>query len=160
MQLAVRAYYVCVRGVISTFSWGGNFFLNISMPPDYWKIGKKQHFICSNLTLFIVPFFLFSSFFLFFLFFLFFFFLFSFFFFLGGGGATAPQPPSNDISGMRPAAAAVTDLHGVTSVLPRLHRGNRGDPLQFLVAGIEDGRLCCLGPSCTEATPTIFNSSL
>ena len=29
------------------------------MPPNYWKIGKKQHFICSNLTLFIVPFFVF-----------------------------------------------------------------------------------------------------
>ena len=51
------------------------------------KNWKKQHFICSNLTLFIVPFFIsffFSSFFLFFLFFL------SFFFFLGGDGPPAP----------------------------------------------------------------------
>ena len=40
------------RGVISTFSWGGQIFFYFSMPPDYWKIGKKQHFICSNLTLF------------------------------------------------------------------------------------------------------------
>ena len=66
-----------------------NFFLggqNFLMPPDYWKIGKKQHFICSNLTLFIVPFFL-----------SFFFSFFSFFFpFSFSLGATAPQPPSND----------------------------------------------------------------
>ena len=49
---------------------------------SYWKIAKKQHFICSsNLTLFVIPFFLFS-------FFLFFFFL--LFFFLGGGGPPAP----------------------------------------------------------------------
>ena len=46
------------------------------------KNGKKQHFICSNLTLFIVPFFLFFSFFS--LFFLFFFFL---------GGRRPPSPP-------------------------------------------------------------------
>ena len=58
------------RGVISTFPWGGGIFLYFSMLPDYWKIRKKRHFICSNLT-FIVPFFL-----------SFFFPLFSFFFFL------------------------------------------------------------------------------
>ena len=58
------------------------------------KNWKKQHFICSNLTLFIVPFFLFSLFFSFFLFFLFFY-LFFFFLFPGGGG-DGPQPPSND----------------------------------------------------------------
>ena len=82
-----------VSYVVSTFSWRGQIFLNFSMPPDYWEIGKKQHFICSNLTLFIVPFFLSfflsSSFFLFFLFFL------SFFFFLfpwGGGGRRPPDP--------------------------------------------------------------------
>ena len=61
------------------------------------KNWKKQHFICSYLTLFIVPFFLFSLFFSFlslFSFFLSFFLFFFFFFFLGGGGgATAPQPP-------------------------------------------------------------------
>ena len=65
------------------------------------KNWKKQHFICINLTLFIVPFFLFTLFFSFFLFFLFFsFFLsfFLFFFFLGGGRATASQPFSNDAS--------------------------------------------------------------
>ena len=50
------------------------------------KNWKKQHFICSNLTLFIVPFFL--SFFPFFLFFL--------SFFLFSWGATATQQPSND----------------------------------------------------------------
>ena len=71
-------------------------FFNFLMPPDYGKIGKKQPFICSNLTLFIVLFFL-SLFLLFFIFFLFFFFsfFFSFLFFLGG--ATAPAP-SNDAS--------------------------------------------------------------
>ena len=57
------------------------------MPPDYWKIVKKQHFTCSNLTLFIVPFFLFL-FFLFFSLFSFFFFFFSF-----SLGATAPSSP-------------------------------------------------------------------
>ena len=51
---------------------------------------KKQHFICSNLTLFIVPFFsLFFSFLPLFSFFLFFLF---FSFYLGGGG-DGPQPP-------------------------------------------------------------------
>ena len=54
------------------------------------KNWKKQHFICSNLTLFIVPFNL-SSFFLFFLSF----FLFSF----SLGGGDGPQPPSNDAPG-------------------------------------------------------------
>ena len=93
------------RGVISTFFLGGpKIFLNFSMPPDYWKNWKKQHFICSNLTLFIVPFnlsFFFSPFFLFFFPFLSFFFFsfFSFFFFLGGGGRRPPQPPSNDAPG-------------------------------------------------------------
>ena len=61
----------CSRSVISTFSWGRQKKLNFSIPPDYWKIGKKQHFICSNLTLFIVPFFLAFFFSLFYLFFLF-----------------------------------------------------------------------------------------
>ena len=80
------------------FLGGPKFFLYFSMPPDYWKIGKKQYFICSNLTLFIVPFFLFSRVFLsLFSFFLsdFFFFLFSFS--LGGGGDGLPAPP-NDAS--------------------------------------------------------------
>ena len=51
---------------------------------------KKQHFICSNLILFIVPFFL-SFFFFFSLFSLFF--LFSFF---PLGRRRRPHPPSND----------------------------------------------------------------
>ena len=71
------------------FFLGDNFFFKFSMPPDSGKIWKKQHFICSNLTLFIVPFFL--SFFPFFLFFLFFFLF--FFFFLFPWEATAPSPP-------------------------------------------------------------------
>ena len=55
------------------------------------KNWKKQHFIlCSNLTLFIVPFFL--SFFLFFLFYLFYLFFLSFFFFLGGGRGEGDGP--------------------------------------------------------------------
>ena len=81
------------------FLGGPNFF---PMPPDYWKIGKKQHFVCSNLTLFIVPFFLFSLFFFFlslfsfFSFFFFFFFLFfSFFLFPWGRW---PSAPKNDAS--------------------------------------------------------------
>ena len=74
------------------FLGGANVFF--SMPPDYRKIGKVQHFICSNLTLFIVSFFLsffFSSFLFFYFFFLFFFFLFPW----GGGGDGSPAP-SND----------------------------------------------------------------
>ena len=72
------------RGIISTFSWGGqNFFLFLNAT-GLLKNWKKQHFICSNLTSFIVPFFLFLFFFSFFLFFLFFFLFFLFFFFLGG----------------------------------------------------------------------------
>ena len=51
------------------------------------KNWKKQHFKCSNLTLFIVPFFLFSLFFSFF----FFSFFFSFFFFLGATPPSLPQ---------------------------------------------------------------------
>ena len=75
------------------FFLGGKIFFYSSVPPDYWKIGKKQHFICSNLTLFIVPFFLsfFLSFFLLFFSFLFSSFFLSFFFFLGG--RRPPSPP-------------------------------------------------------------------
>ena len=42
------------RGVISTFSWGPKTFLFLNVPRllENWK---KLHFICSNLTLFIVP---------------------------------------------------------------------------------------------------------
>ena len=69
------------------FLGGPKFIFYFSMPLDYWKIGKKQHYICSNLTLFLVPFFI--SFFSFFLFSL------SFCLFLGGR-ATAPPAPSND----------------------------------------------------------------
>ena len=81
------------RGVISTsFSWGQIFFISQSHR-TIEKLEKKHHYICSNLTLFIVPFFLsFSSLFYFlsFLSFLFSFFLFSF---LWGGGRRPPQPP-------------------------------------------------------------------
>ena len=57
------------------------------------KNWKKQQFICSNLTLFIFPFFLFLLFFSFFFFFFLFSFFFLFFFFLGGGGRRPPSPP-------------------------------------------------------------------
>ena len=68
---------------------GGKIFYLFFNATELLKNWKK-HFICSNLALFIVPFFL-SFFFLFFLFFLSFFIL---FFFLGG--SDGPQPPSND----------------------------------------------------------------
>ena len=77
------------RGVISTFSCGDKKFLILQCNRSIEKL-EKQHFICNNLTLFIVPFFLSFSFFLFFLFCLSFS---SFFFFLGGD---SPLPPSND----------------------------------------------------------------
>ena len=48
-----------LRGVISTFSWGGKFFFKFFNATGLLKNWKKQHFICSNLTSFIVPFFLF-----------------------------------------------------------------------------------------------------
>ena len=73
------------------FLGGPNFFLFFNATGLLLKNWKKQHLICSNLTLFIVPFFLFFSFFSFsFSFFFFSFFL--FFFFLGerGGGPLAP----------------------------------------------------------------------
>ena len=68
-------------GVILNFYWGAKNFFYLSLPPDCWKIGTKKHCIRTNLTLFIVPFFLFSLFFLFFLFFSF------------SLGATSPSPP-------------------------------------------------------------------
>ena len=85
------------KGVISTFSWGvGKFFFHFPMPPDYWKFEKN--FICSNLTLFIVPFFLsfFLSFFSFFPLFSLFSSFFSFFLF--PWGSDGPPAPSNDAS--------------------------------------------------------------
>ena len=92
--------FECVQWRHFNFFLGGpNFFLFFDAT-RLLKNWKKQHFICSNLTLFIVPFFLslfFSSFFSFFSFFSSFSFFFSFFIFLGGGGGgDAPQPPSND----------------------------------------------------------------
>ena len=84
-----------LSSVISTFSWGGqNLFLFFNATGQL-KIWKKQHFICCNLTLFIVPFFLSFFFFIFSSFFLFFFFFFLFFFFLfpWGGGDGPPSPP-------------------------------------------------------------------
>ena len=74
------------------FFLGGQKFFLFFNATGLLKNWKKQHFICSNLTLFIVPFFL--SFFSFFSLFSFFSFFFSFFFFLGGRRPS--QPPSND----------------------------------------------------------------
>ena len=96
------AYYLYSGASFQLFLGGGGgqiFFLFFNST-GLFKNLKKQHFICSNLTLFIVPFFL-SFFFLFFsffsLFFLFFLSFFSFFFFfLGGNGPPAPLP--NDAS--------------------------------------------------------------
>ena len=80
---------VLIRGVISTFSWGQNFFKFFNAT-GLLKNWKKQHFICSNLTLFIVPFFLFSSFFSFFSLFSFFFSFSCFHFPWGVDGPPAP----------------------------------------------------------------------
>ena len=79
------------RGVISTFSCGPNFFLFSHCHRTIEKL-EKQHFICSNFTLFIVLFFLFLFFSLFFLLFLSFFLFFLLFFFLGGWGRRSPSP--------------------------------------------------------------------
>ena len=94
-QLSPVFIIVLGRGVILTFSWGQIFYLffNATWLLKNWN---NKHFICSNLTLFIVPFFLFSLFFSFFS--LFFFFSFS----LGGGGRRPPSPPPpNEASGSR-----------------------------------------------------------
>ena len=63
---------------------GGQIFFKFLNATGLMKNWKKQHFICGNLTLFIVPSFLSFFFFFFFSFFL------SFFFFLFPWGATAP----------------------------------------------------------------------
>ena len=88
------------------FFLGTKFFFKFFNATGLLKNRKKQHFICSNLTLFIVPFFLFSLFFSFLSVFSFFLSFFSFFlsffsFFLfpcGGGGRRLPQPSPNDAS--------------------------------------------------------------
>ena len=83
-----------IQGRHFNFFLGVNIFLYFSMPPDYWKIGKN-----STLYAVIWHYSMFPSFFLsFFSFFSLFSFLFFFFFFFSFslGGATAPQPPSND----------------------------------------------------------------
>ena len=71
------------------FLGGPKFFFIFQCHRTIENLEKKQHFICSNLTLFIVPFF-FSFFFLFFSFFLFFFLFFFFSFPWGGDGPPAP----------------------------------------------------------------------
>ena len=68
---------------------GGPKFFKFFNATGLLKNWKKQHFLCRNFTLFIVPFFLS----IFTLFFLFSFFLSFFLLFLGRGGATAPSPP-------------------------------------------------------------------
>ena len=94
---------IATRGVISTFSWGQIFLKFFNATGLLKNLKKTCSLICSNLTLFIVPFFLsffFFSFLLSFFFFSFFFtFFLSFFFFsfyLGEGRGDSPQPPSND----------------------------------------------------------------
>ena len=89
-----------IQGRHFNFFLGGPIFYLFFNATGLLKNWKKQHFICSNLTLFIVSFFLFSLFSLFFLFLLFFFLFFlffSFFFFLGG---RRPPAPLNDASGV------------------------------------------------------------
>ena len=82
-KLKLFAILVFWTGASFQLFLGGQIFLNFSMPPDYWKIGKK-HFICSNSTLFIVSFF-----FLFILSFL----IFLFIIFVYPWGRRPPSPP-------------------------------------------------------------------
>ena len=72
----------------NVFLGGTNFFFILLCYTGLLKNWRKQHFICSNLTSFIVPFFL-SPFFSRFSFFLSFFLI---YFFLGGNGPPAPPP--------------------------------------------------------------------
>ena len=71
------------------FFLGGQNFFKFFNATGLLKNWKKQHFICSNLTLCIVPYLL-SFIFSFFLFFLFFFLFFLFFFSWGSDGPPAP----------------------------------------------------------------------
>ena len=89
--LCIVDYLRRIQGRHFNFFLGGPKFFLFFNATGLLKNWKKQHFICSNLMLFIVPFFLFSLFSLFFLFFLYFFLFFFFFFFLGGDGP--PSPP-------------------------------------------------------------------
>ena len=91
------------------FYLGGKNFFIFECHRTIEKLEKKQHFICSNLTLFIVPFFLFFSFFSLFSFFL------LFFFFLGGG-ATAPQPLLNDASAIYSNALLKSHISMVAAI--------------------------------------------
>ena len=84
---AKRQQYVIWAGASFQIFLGGPNFFKFFNATGLLKNWKKQHFICSNLTSFIVPFFLFLFFSLFssFFFFLFFFFL------EGWRGPPAPQ---------------------------------------------------------------------
>ena len=88
-----------------SFFLGGPHFFFIFQCHRTIKNWKKQHLICSNLTLFIVPFFRFS---LFLSLFFSFFFFFSFFLFLWEGGDGPPPPqmtplPVNRACAVRPS---------------------------------------------------------
>ena len=105
----------CSSGASFQLFLGGPKFCLFSNTTGLLKNWEKQHFICSNSTLFIVPFFLFSHFFLFSLF-SHFFFLFSFFLLSFGGGwgckgpppSPPPPPPSPPTSPPNDASAVVT----------------------------------------------------
>ena len=100
LSIKMFIFLVETGALFQLFLGRPKFFFSFFNATGLLKNWKKQHFVCSNLTLRIVLFFLFSlfSFFLS----LFSFFL-SFFFLLGGGGgrrATAPSTP-NDASGLK-----------------------------------------------------------
>ena len=115
-----------VQGRHFNFFLGGPNFFKFFNATGLLKNWKKQHFICSNLTFFIVPFFLFS----FFSFSLFSFFFLSFFFSFslggggGGGGRRPPQPPSND------ASARVSPMQSIEphKILAPTRTRTRGSP--------------------------------
>ena len=90
MHLLAASHKPCnkyqIQGRHFNFFSEGQIFKKFFNATRLLKNWKKQHFICSNLTLFIVPFFLSLFFFSFFSFFIFSFFYFSF----GGDGPPAP----------------------------------------------------------------------
>ena len=126
------------------FLGGPNFFLFFNAT-GLMKNWKKQHFIFSILTLFIVPFFLFSLFFssflsLFFLsFFFFFFFLFSLS--LGGGGGGGDDGPSAPHQ-MTPLNHGFMNLAKM-SYLIEIDDGNLENQSQPHVLYV-----CCISTSC------------
>ena len=136
-RLTVSKSRRCPAGAGASFQLflgGQHFFLffNATGLLKNWKTALYK-FICSYLTLFIVPsfFFLFSFSFFFFSFFFSFFFFFSFSFsWGGGGGGDGPPAPPNDASG--PETVTICSIR--TASIPRTKTMTYFGPRSFKVS--------------------------